>query len=52
MADANLIDASTTTLHKKRKLSLPVWLVSICIIAFTVLLISTGGNLEKCSPRP
>ena len=52
MADANLIDVNTTTLHKNRKLSLPVWLVSICIIAFTVLLISGAVIWKNAPPVP
>ena len=52
MADANLIDASTTTLPKKKRLTLPVWLVSICIIAFTVLLVSGAVIWKNAPPVP
>lgn len=52
MADANLIDANTTTLLKRQRLTLPVWLVSICIIAFTVLLISGAVIWKNAPPVP
>lgn len=52
MADANLIDANTTTLLKRQRLTLPVWLVSICIIAFTVLLISGAVIWKNAPPIP
>lgn len=46
---STLIDSHSKTPHKTRQLSLPVWLVLICIIAFSVLL-GTGAIIWKNAP--
>lgn len=40
MANSTLVDADNLPASKRRILSLPAWLVLICIAAFTALLIA------------
>jgi nitric oxide reductase subunit B len=49
MANTTLVNADTATVPRRRSLSLPAWLVLICIIAFTALL-AAGAVIWKNAP--
>lgn len=52
IANSTLVDAGTTSVPKKRQLSLPAWLVLICIATFTVLLIAGAIIWKNAPPVP
>ncbi|HEY9810420.1 MAG TPA: nitric-oxide reductase large subunit [Halomicronema sp.] len=52
MANTTVIDTGTATPSRRRQLSLPVWLVLICIVAFTVLLIAGAAIWKNAPPVP
>lgn len=52
MANTTVIDTGTASPSRKRQLSLPVWLVLICIVAFTVLLIAGAAIWKNAPPVP
>jgi nitric oxide reductase subunit B len=49
MANTTIVDAGMETAHRRRSLSLPAWLVLICIVAFTALL-AAGAVIWKNAP--
>ncbi|MCT7952201.1 nitric-oxide reductase large subunit [Ancylothrix sp. C2] len=52
MANTTVIDTGTASPSRRRQLSLPVWLVLICIVAFTVLLIAGAAIWKNAPPVP
>jgi hypothetical protein len=49
MANTTLLNTDTATVSRRRSLSLPAWLVLICIVAFTALL-AAGAVIWKNAP--
>ncbi|MFB2934719.1 nitric-oxide reductase large subunit [Aerosakkonemataceae cyanobacterium BLCC-F154] len=49
MVNSTIVDSGTKTARKTRQLSLPAWLVLICIVAFSVLL-GAGAMIRKNAP--
>ena len=49
MANTTTVNAEMETASRTRRLSLPAWLVLICIIAFTALL-AAGAVIWKNAP--
>ncbi|MDM9384875.1 nitric-oxide reductase large subunit [Chlorogloeopsis sp. ULAP01] len=52
MTDTTLVDADIAMSPKRRSLSLPAWLVLICIIAFTALLLAGAAIWKNAPPVP
>ncbi|WP_257999931.1 hypothetical protein [Fischerella thermalis] len=52
MTNTALVDTDTATVSRRRSLSLPAWLVLICIVAFTALLAAGAVIWKNAAPVP